>query len=92
MTTSVSALCEKGKMKTRLSFCTFQSALSTPAGFIQPIITGFLMTISADGLNYGARQNKSCYFVYVKMNINAQSSFATIQTDPRLYISLLSYN
>ena len=47
--------------------------------------------ISVDGLNYGARQNKSCYFVYVKINIKAQSSCATIQTDPRLYISLLSY-
>ena len=92
MTTSVSALCEKGKIKTRLSFCTFQSAsVSTPAGFIQPIIC-FLMAISVDGLNYGARQNKSCYFVYVKININAQSSCATIQTDPRLYISLLSYH
>ena len=47
MTTSVSVLCEKGKIKTKLSFCTFQlllAALSSPAGLIQPIITGFLMT------------------------------------------------
>ena len=61
MTTSVFALCEKGRMKTRLSFCTFQlllAALSTPAGFIQPLITGFLMTRLICDWYHGRRQTR----------------------------------